>query len=121
MELPFLPFRFVFEMQVPMKDYKLTFPQHFAEREWEIESKGWLSSVFLEFEGKRYSLMFYDPVRLSQEAREDIQRDGLFFEKNLILVESVTKAAMEKAIAYIIEAGMTNSLVQDPISLGGHD
>lgn len=59
----------------------------------------------------RYPLTFYDPMRLGQDIREELRRQPLFIQPNLLVVESVTEAALRKAVDYAVVAGLVRNLV----------
>lgn len=96
-----------------MTTFSLVFPQGYEDYAWEVESKGWFGEATLSYSGKNYRLNFYDPTRLAQEMDSEIQRGGIFFERNLVIVKSVTKSSMESAAAELVESGRTDSLVAD--------
>ena len=96
-----------------MTDYSLIFPAEFDDYASEVESKGWFSDVRLNFRGRRYGLTFYDPVRLGQEIEGEHQRGDVFFEPNLVVVRSVTRQNMEKAVEILIQSGRVNSLIAE--------
>jgi hypothetical protein len=68
---------------------------------------------FLLVSGKRYRLNFYDSVRLSQEIENELQRGGLFFESNLVVVHSVTRSDMERAAEVLMKSGQQALLVAE--------
>ena len=94
-----------------MTSQPLIFPEGFDEYAAEVESKGWFPDARLNFEGRNYVLTFYDPVRLAQEIEAELQRGGIFFEPNLVVVKSVTRQNMEAATDILIQSGGVNSLV----------
>jgi hypothetical protein len=55
-------------------------------------------------------MTFYDPVRLRQEIEDDLQRGSVFFEPNLVVVPSVTRQNMEKAVRTLIQSGDVSAL-----------
>jgi hypothetical protein len=94
-----------------MSSFSFDLPQDFADFEGEVEAKGWLSGALLTASGKRHCLNFYDPVRLGQEIESELDRGGVFFEPNLVIVRSVTRANMERAAALLTESGQVASLL----------
>jgi hypothetical protein len=94
-------------------DYSIIFPEGFDDYASEVQSKGWFSDVRLVFLGKRYRITFYDAVRLGQEIQEEIQRGGIFFEPNLVVVESIGRQSIENAIQLLIETEKVSSLVSE--------
>ena len=85
----------------------------FADYEWEVEAKGWFSEATLIVAGKRYRLNFYDATRLSQEIEDDLERDGLFFEPNLVIVKFVTRSHMERAAEWLAQSVLVKDLVAE--------
>lgn len=63
--------------------------------------------------GRNYRLNFYDPTGLAQEVDSEIQGGGIFFERNLVIVKSLTKSNMESAAVELVESGRIDSLVAD--------
>src|SRR5438874_1928565 len=61
-------------MEQTCKVPRLVFPEGFTDRdEWEMERKGFVHA-FLECEdGRRYQIMFIDPVRLAQDVEASLQ------------------------------------------------
>lgn len=96
-----------------MTNYSLILPEEFDDYASEVESKGWFSDARLHCQGRQYGLTFYDPVRLGQEIEGELQRGGVFFEPNLVVVQSVTRQNMEKAIDILIQSGSVGSLIAE--------
>jgi hypothetical protein len=96
-----------------MAGYSLIFPEHFDEYEWEVTSKGWFRHALLNVSGKDYRLIFYDPVRLCQTIEDELQRGCAFFEPNLIIVRSVNRSNMERAVELLVGSGQTSSLIAE--------
>jgi hypothetical protein len=93
--------------------HELVLPLDFQDYAWEVESKGWFDGAVLFHLNNRYRLTFYDSVRLGQEIGEELRRQPLFIEPNLLVVESVTEAAMRKAVDYAVAAGLVRNLVAE--------
>jgi hypothetical protein len=89
----------------------LILPQDFSDYEWEIESKGWFSAAKIQIDGVFYRLNFYDPVRLAQEVESSLQNGVAFFEPNLVVVPSLTKANMEQAVQRLAQTQQLEFLV----------
>ena len=102
-----------------MTDYSIVFPEGFDEYAREVQSKGWFPDARLVAFGQQFRITFYDPVRLSQEIQDKIQRGSVFFEPNLVVVQSLTRQSMEKAVELLVETQKANSLV--PEKLPGRD
>jgi hypothetical protein len=96
-----------------MSQFSLGLPADFTDYEWQLESKGCFFGAWMIAGGKRYRLNFYDPVRLGQEIEDELNRGNVFFERNLVIVQSVTRANMERAAAYLVESGQATSLVEE--------
>jgi hypothetical protein len=75
-----------------------------SANDWEIEAKGWLRAN-VHFQNKEYSLIFYDPVRLMQDCSEELESGQIFFEPNLVILQSVNRANMEAAVLALAERG----------------
>jgi hypothetical protein len=93
--------------------YSVVFPEGFDDYAWEVQSKGCFPDVRLAVSGKQYRIAFYDPVRLNQEIQDEIQRGGVFFEPNLVVVQSVTRQSMTKALELLMRTEKANSLVPE--------
>jgi hypothetical protein len=96
-----------------MAGYSLIFPEDFDEYESEVTAKGWYGNAGLSHSGKVYRLIFYDPVRLGQTIEDELQRGRAFFEPNLIVVRSVTRSDMERAVELLVRSGQTSLLVPE--------
>jgi hypothetical protein len=95
--------------------YGIEYPENFDEYAWEAGAKGWLPGVVALINGRRYKLTFYDPARLSQDIEGELQQNSVFFEPNLLIVPSVTRAHMEAAVAAIARTGGQVALIaEDP-------
>ena len=96
-----------------MSDFSFILPANFSEYEREVETKGWFSEATIIVSGERYQLNFYDAARLEQEMADELERGGLFFESNLVVVRSVTGANMERAAHQLVKADRVKFLVPD--------
>lgn len=96
-----------------MSGFSFVLPADFADYEWEVEAKGWFSQATLIVAGRRYRLNFYDPVRLSQTIEDHLERDGSFFEPNLVVVKSVTGSHMERAAERLAQSVLVKDLVAE--------
>jgi hypothetical protein len=88
-----------------MTECRVEFPEGFEDCAWEVEAKGWLQGVVAIIDGRRYALTFYDPTRLSQDIEEELRRGVEFFEPNLVVVRSITRAQIESSVAAIVATG----------------
>ena len=96
-----------------MSTYSFALPEGFAEYEWEVEAKGCFSEARISVLEKNYRLNFYDPVRLGQEITSEFERGSIFFEPNLVIIQSVTKINMERAAKILVQSGQVFSLIID--------
>jgi hypothetical protein len=104
-----------------MSSFKLDLPADFADYEWEVEAKGWFVAP-LAASGRQYLLSIYDPVRLGQTIEDDLKGGRVFFEPNLVVVETVTRANMARAATLLIESGRLIDLVPaEPKEVDGRD
>jgi len=87
-----------------MSSSTLVFPEDFRDYEWEVEAKGYFSEAKLSASGKNYRLNFFDRVRLRQEIEDELGQGRVFFEPNLVVVNSVTRAEMERAAEVLVQS-----------------
>jgi hypothetical protein len=92
-------------------DYSFVLPEDFDDYAFEVESKGWFAEARLSLSGRQYRLSFYDSVRLRQEIEDELRRGNIFFEPNLVVVQSVTRRNMEKAAELVVRSGRSSSLI----------
>lgn len=92
-------------------EFELRLPDEFEDALW--TSKGYCPDVELVVGRSTYRLMFYDPVRLSQDATDEIKSGDFFFEKNLIVVKQVDRRSLEAAVRWLVETGQLKSLVEE--------
>ena len=81
---------------------RLRLPADHDERAaFEAEARGFLQHVVIEVaEGVEVGVVFWDPVRLQQDLDEEMKAGRPFLaEPGMIVVESVTLANMERAVA----------------------
>lgn len=83
-----------------MINYQLKLPDDFEDYAWEVESKGWFQAT-AEFDDVRYQITFYAQARLIQDIDDGLEDEPIFFESNLLVLESVDRSHMEKAIEYL--------------------
>ena len=96
-----------------MSNFIFTLPTDFADYEWEVIAKGYFSDARMTVSGKHYQLNFYDTTRLGQEIESELERGGVFFESNVVIIRSVTKSNMESAVEHLMQSGQVNSLTPD--------
>jgi hypothetical protein len=87
-----------------MPAYQLKFPNDYDEEEWIYKEKGYVIVNIIYDDGSITEFQFYDPVRYSQEISDEILRTGFFFEKNIIVIESVEKDKISLALENIINS-----------------
>ena len=79
-------------------DRILLLPDDFAAYAWEVESKGVFWDAAVRVDGHSFRVTFYDPVRLSQDVREEIAAGRPFSMARMLVVERVTSSNMKSAI-----------------------
>jgi len=93
------------------KDVKIEMPNDIDTGDW--QSKGRVGNVRLTHEDRKYTLTFYDEVRLQQDARSDIELDGFFYEPNVIVIPLIDRQGIERALAALVKKGGQAQLLQD--------
>ena len=90
----------------------LCLPEDFDDYASDVRAKGCFSEAWITADGARYRIDFYDPVRLRQDV-ELTFKDGhsLFFEPNLVVIQEVTRAEMEKAANLLLHPAHLARLV----------
>lgn len=88
-----------------MSEQRVEFPEDFEDYAWEVEAKGWLQGVVVVIDGRRYPLTIYDLTRLAQDVEEEVGSGETFFERNLVVVSSVTREHIEAAVAALVSSG----------------
>jgi hypothetical protein len=79
--------------------YEVRFPEYLDDYEVETEAKGYLAGVMVITEGRTVDLTVYDQVRLAQEISDDLGSERAYFAMpNLLVVRSVTKAEISRAV-----------------------
>jgi hypothetical protein len=78
---------------------QIAWPDGFDEFAWEVQAKGYLREVVVTTHGRRYSLDFYDNVRLAQDVEEDLALQHIAVLTNVIVVPLVTRQAIEAAVS----------------------
>jgi len=95
-----------------MSSFTLVLPEDFQDYAWEVEAKGWFSLAKLSASGKSYRLNFYDGVRLQQTIEDGLERGGVFFEPNLVVVSSLTRANMERAAEVLVQSALESLIAE---------
>ncbi|CCE02264.1 hypothetical protein [Bradyrhizobium sp. STM 3809] len=93
-------------------DFSIEWPADFADYEWEVTAKGWLT-LTITVSDQRYRLNVYDPARVGQEIQSDLERGRPFFEPNLVIVKSVTRVAIEQAVHELVRSGRAAELIEE--------
>ncbi|HEX8157809.1 MAG TPA: hypothetical protein VF526_10535 [Solirubrobacteraceae bacterium] len=88
-----------------MTRFQLRLPPYFDDYAAEIEAKGYFADVIVEADGRQYRPVFYDPARLAQEIRDELDREGVFAEDDLVIVDAVTRETIEAAVAKLAGKG----------------
>lgn len=96
-----------------MSNFSFALPSDFADYEWEVTAKGCFSEARISVAGKQYRLNFYDPVRLGQEIESELERGGVFFEPNLVIVRSVTRVDMQRAAEQLVQSDQLALLISE--------
>ena len=96
-----------------MSSYSFALPSDFADYEWEVTAKGCFSGALITVAEKQYRLNFYDRTRLGQEIESELESGSVFFEPNLVIVRSVTRAEMERAAEQLAQSGLVASLTPE--------
>lgn len=96
-----------------MKKFKFSLPEDFDENEWEFEKKGFYENSLLIIEEKKYQILFFDKQRLAQEIEDELNSSNAFLEKNLVVINSVTRKNMELAVEKIMSDGRYLSLMSE--------
>lgn len=87
---------------------KLVFEHGMDERdELEAQMRGYRSHVWIEMsDGSRHRITFFDPVRLTQELKQETRLGRPFVcEPGLIVIPEVTMEYMEKAARTLADEG----------------
>lgn len=86
---------------------RLVFPAGFTERdEWEMERKGFVYAFLECDDGRRYPVMFIDPVRLAQDVDATLQSgQPYYYELGQVVVPEVTLPVLTTVIPHLVEEG----------------
>jgi hypothetical protein len=85
-------------------DYQILFDADLDEYAWELESKGCLD-LSIKLEALVIPVSFYDPVRLAQEVGDAVVMNGVFFERNIVVISKVNRTNIENAVKYLNISG----------------
>ena len=88
-----------------MTAYDLIWPDGFEDYAWQLEAKGRCSGVVIKVGGRSVKPVFYDPVRLKQDLDEEISSKRYFLERNLIVLETVSREAIEAVVRDLAASG----------------
>lgn len=84
---------------------QLILPPDFDDYEWEVESKGYFEEAAVMIGGRALPVTFYEPTRLAQDIAEELDAGRVFSALRLIVVESVTRDAMQASVL-LADAGV---------------
>ena len=93
--------------------FSLDLPEDFGDYEWEVTAKGCFLEARLVVSGIRYRLNFFDASRLTQEIVDELENGNAFFEANLVVVHSVTRQSMERAVEQLVQSGRVTLLMRE--------
>jgi hypothetical protein len=90
----------------------LHFREPFETVAWEVTAKGWYSGVVVELEdGDRYSVFFYDPVRLAQDLQVEAELGRPYLaEQGMIVIPEISETNMRLAIQQLHTEGWFSHL-----------
>lgn len=77
------------------------------------KKKGFFQNSILMIDGKKYQIIFFDKYRVLQEMEDELKSSQVFLEKNLVVVNSITRKNMELAVEKIMSDGRYLSLAPD--------
>ncbi len=79
----------------------------------DAEARGYLGYAAVELgDGRRYPVVFYDPVRLQQDLEVETGEGRAFIaEPGMIVVPEVTLFRMQEAVLRLSQVGFFNSFV----------
>jgi hypothetical protein len=66
---------------------------------WEVETKAWFSEARIIVAGRRYQTNFHDLKHLIQHIEGEFERGQLFFEPNLVVVQTATRIHAEVEVS----------------------
>jgi hypothetical protein len=86
---------------------RLVFPEGFTDQdEWEMERKGFVYAILECEDGRRYQVLFIDPVRLAQDVEATLASgQSCYYECGLVVVPEVTIAGLTRVIPSLVEDG----------------
>jgi hypothetical protein len=93
---------------------RIVFEGGFDERAaHEAEARGYRAGVYVEFDDRRrYEVVFYDPVRLVQDLKDEVDEGNPFISApGLIILPDVTLSNMQAAIAKLVRERYFESIV----------
>jgi hypothetical protein len=88
------------------ESYDIRFPDYLDGYEAETEAKGYLVGVVVIAQGRTFELTVYDHARLAQDVGDELNSNRAYLAvPNLLVVPSVTKVEIARAIGLIAKAG----------------
>ena len=92
---------------------EVEFPSWYDDlAEFEHEHKGYLDGVVLRRAGKSYHVTFYDLARLRQDAEAEFAETPLWLRTNLIVIPSVTRTFIERALSALGKEDLDSLFVE---------
>jgi len=97
------------------QETNVMFPGGLSEAdEEEARVRGYYGEAVVQSGGQRYSIAFYDPIRLQQTIDDDIRLGRpCFAEPGLVVVPEVTREAMEAAVRELVTEGFFQRIAPD--------
>ena len=91
----------------------LHFREPFETVAWEVSAKGYYGGVTVELEdGSRYSVYFYEPVRLAQDLESEVESGGACIaEPGMIIIPEINEENIRRAIKELNKEGWFNQMV----------
>src|ERR1700712_1253147 len=96
-----------------MSDYELRFPAYFEDAEAEITAKGYFADLTIVASGRTFRPILYDPVRLLQDVQDEVALAGVFVVRSIVVVESVTRSLIERAVDALARVEFTMIAPED--------
>jgi hypothetical protein len=86
----------------------VVYPDPMDDYDWAMtEAKGWIE-LAVGWAGGQEAITFYDPTRLAQEVQGAMAQPGYFVERALVVVPTVTRGAIESAVAAMARRGFVD-------------
>lgn len=93
---------------------EIILPDYFDDHAWEeARVKGRCPVIAARYEGLTYRLALYDPVRLAEDAREEVEDRGHFLEQNLLVLKELRREELEAALARLARSNRFATLAPE--------